>query len=133
MLARIMEPWFAGCLRARSGSPRRGQRQRLSLADGVYALNPTTGVAVGAATFAGQVESSPAVSHGIVYVGSKDDKVYAFKPLAFTSAEPRIRAASPSGWLALTLVAPQRWILASTATVRSEHQSRRLDAPLIRS
>jgi hypothetical protein len=44
----------------------------------VYALNATTGAFVWSYTTANSVESSPAVAGGVVYVGSDDDKVYAF-------------------------------------------------------
>jgi len=43
----------------------------------VYALNATTGVNVWNYTTGGEVNSSPAVVNGGVYVGSNDYNVYA--------------------------------------------------------
>ena len=59
-----------------------GQRDRLcrSQDDKVYALNATTGAPVWSYATKNLVQSSPAVANGVLYVGSNDGKVYAFKP-----------------------------------------------------
>jgi outer membrane protein assembly factor BamB len=44
----------------------------------VYALNARTGAKLWSYTTGNDVESSPAVSNGMVYVGSYDGKVYVF-------------------------------------------------------
>ena len=44
----------------------------------VYALNATTGAERWSFTTGDMVRSSPAVSNGVVYVGSGDDHIYAF-------------------------------------------------------
>ncbi len=49
-----------------------------SVDDNVYALNATTGAKVWSYTTGNNVNSSPAVSGTVVYVGSYDGKVYAF-------------------------------------------------------
>ena len=44
----------------------------------VYALNASTGALLWKYTTANNVESSPAVANGVVYVGSGDGNLYAF-------------------------------------------------------
>jgi outer membrane protein assembly factor BamB len=44
----------------------------------VYAFNGTTGAIIWSYATGGSVFSSPAIANGVVYVGSDDDKVYAF-------------------------------------------------------
>jgi outer membrane protein assembly factor BamB len=44
----------------------------------VYALNASTGALLWGHPIGYLVRSSPAVANGVVYVGSRDGKVYAF-------------------------------------------------------
>jgi outer membrane protein assembly factor BamB len=44
----------------------------------VYAFNGTTGAMIWSYVTGGSVVSSPAIANGLLYVGSDDDKVYAF-------------------------------------------------------
>ena len=44
----------------------------------MYALNATTGAKIWSYTTGDQILSSPALTNGIVYVGSHDNKVYGF-------------------------------------------------------
>jgi eukaryotic-like serine/threonine-protein kinase len=44
----------------------------------VYALNAATGAVRWREQTGGEVDSSPAVSGGMVYIGTDDDAVYAF-------------------------------------------------------
>src|SRR5260370_33893704 len=48
------------------------------VAPNVYALNATTGAILWSYTTGNAIESSPAVVNGVVYIGSFDNKLYAF-------------------------------------------------------
>jgi hypothetical protein len=56
--------------------------------DCVYALNAATGVLVWSYRTGSDVYSSPAVSNGVVYIGSYDHNVYAFGSTASQSSTP---------------------------------------------
>jgi hypothetical protein len=60
----------------------------------IYALNATTGAFIWSCATGGSVYSSPAIANSIVYIGSDDDKVYAFGSPRQV-APPQISVLSP--------------------------------------
>jgi outer membrane protein assembly factor BamB len=86
----------------------------------VYALDSTTGELRWTYLTGGEVYSSPAVAHGIVYVGSNDGKVYAI------GSKPQIPSPTPAvpefyPWIALLVVTA-----ASLSLVAFKNRQRKL-------